>query len=352
LPALPDPGRSRAVLIGASTYVHLEPLPAIRNNLNDFRDVLINPTLGGLDADKCTIIEEPSSGVDVYRAIRRDAEAAEDTLLVYFAGHGRTGARNELYLCVRETNPEELLFTSLPYNELREVVADSRATKKVVILDCCFSGRAIADQGGDGESIVGQIGIEGTYILTATAANAVALAPPGERYTAFTGSLLDLLYAGIPDAPDLLTFERIYPYLTARLISRQLPRPRQQGNDTISHLALTHNLAYLRDSPSGTELEWAAQLAAQPKSPKASALADIAVALAANPWDRAARLIADAEGVAQSLAKERPKASALADIAVALAATDPDRASRLIADAERYFPAALWATVKTRLDPR
>ena len=91
------------------------------------------------------------------------------------------------------------------------MVADSRATKKVVILDCCFSGRALADQAGDEESFLGQVGIEGTYLLTATAANAVALAPPGERYTAFTGALLGLLNRAIPDGPELLTLRTDLP---------------------------------------------------------------------------------------------------------------------------------------------
>jgi peptide/nickel transport system substrate-binding protein len=244
--ALPDPDRSRAVLIGAITYRHLENLPAVRNNLTGFRDVLIDPRLGGLPADKCTILKNPPSGRAVYRALRTGATAAEDTLLVYFAGHGRTGTRNELYLCLSGTDPDELSFTALAYEQLREAVADSRAIKKVVILDCCFSGRALADQAGNEETIVGQVGIEGTYILTATAANAVALAPPGQRYTAFTGTLLDLLRTGIPGGPELLTFAAIYPRLRFTLTSRQLPQPRQQGSDTIAHLALSRNPAYVR----------------------------------------------------------------------------------------------------------
>lgn len=244
--ALPDPGRSRAVLIGASTYRHLADLPAVRNNLSGFRDVLIAPALGGLPADNCTIVAEPARPVDVYRALRQQAAAAEDTLLVYFAGHGRTGSRNELWLCLPDTDPDELPYSAWAYDELRRVVADSPATKKVVILDCCFSGRALADQAGDEERILGQVGIEGSYLLTATAANAVALAPPGERYTAFTGALLGLLTTGIPGGPELLTFDRIYPRLRGALTSRQLPRPRQQGSDTITHLALTRNLAYTK----------------------------------------------------------------------------------------------------------
>jgi Caspase domain len=184
------------------------------------------------------------SGLAAYLALREAAEAAADTLLVYFAGHGRTGGNNELYLCLPETSPGELSFTALPYNQLREAVADSPATRKVVILDCCFSGRALADLAGGEETIAGQAGIEGAYILTATAANAVALAPPGERYTAFTGALLDLLSTGIPGGHELLTFAEIYPRLRYALTSRQLPQPRQRGTDTIAGLALTRNPAH------------------------------------------------------------------------------------------------------------
>jgi Caspase domain len=147
--ALPDPGRSRAVLIGASTYRYLDLLPAVRNNITGFRDILVNAALGGLPTNKCTILMEPGSGRDVYQAVREQAAAAEDTLLVYFSGHGRTGERNELYLCLPDTEPDLLSFTALAYKDLRAAVADSRATKKVVILDCCFSGRALADMAGD-----------------------------------------------------------------------------------------------------------------------------------------------------------------------------------------------------------
>ena len=68
---------------------------------------------------------------------------------------------------------------------------------------------------------------------------------------------------------------------------------------------------------------------------KASALSGVAKALAATDPDRAARLFADAERIANSITDESSKASALSGIAEALAATDPDRAARLLTDAER-----------------
>lgn len=48
-----------------------------------------------------------------------------------------------------------------------------------------------------------------------------------------------------------------------------------------------------------------------------------------------ARLLADAENIAQSITSKYKKASALGEVAAGVAATDPDRAARLLADAER-----------------
>ena len=64
------------MLIGASTYSHLENLPAVHNDLAGFREVLIDPMLGGLPADKCTMVEDPPSALAVYRALRTSATAA------------------------------------------------------------------------------------------------------------------------------------------------------------------------------------------------------------------------------------------------------------------------------------
>jgi len=82
---------------------------------------------------------------------------------------------------------------------------------------------------------------------------------------------------------------------------------------------------------------------------KASALSGVAQALAATDPDRAARLFADAERIASSLPNGSQKASALSEVAQALAATDPDRAARLFADAERI---ATSLTDKYRKDRR
>ena len=51
--------------------------------------------------------------------------------------------------------------------------------------------------------------------------------------------------------------------------------------------------------------------------------------MAATDPGRAARLLANAERIANSITDESSKASALSGVAEALAATDPDRAERI-----------------------
>jgi len=248
---LPDPQRSYAVLIGASTYhfSELRDLPAVRRNLDVLAEMFTDQTIGWLPLERCIVLPDPTDVRLVYRTLRRYAGLAEDTLLVYFAGHGRTGQHNELYLSMTDTDPDELRVSALPFDLIRDVFGDSPAANRVLILDCCFSGRAIQDMSGPDEAILGQIGIEGTYTLTSSPANAVALAPAGADYTAFTGELITLLRTGIPDGPELLTFATIYRHLLHTMTILGLPLPKQRGTGTVDQLALARNPAHHPDQP-------------------------------------------------------------------------------------------------------
>jgi uncharacterized caspase-like protein len=241
---LPDAARSRAVLVGCSRYQHLEALPAVTNNLAALRGVLTDPALGGFTRDSCTVLAEPTATRDVFETLRRAAQQTEDTLLVYFCGHGLLGERNELHLALADAERDFLPFTALAYDWVRAALAETRARNRIVILDCCFAGRAISDMASAADGIIEQTSIEGTYILAAAPADKSALAPEGATYTAFTGVLVELLRAGIPDGPELLTLDALFPWLRSTLASRRLPQPRRSGTDTVTGLALTRNPAH------------------------------------------------------------------------------------------------------------
>lgn len=247
---LPDKESSRAILLGCEKFESpdLADLPAIGRNLTDLQALLTNPDTGAFDKHHTGILRaKDCAGVrSVYQALRSAATAATDTFLVYYAGHGLTSMRrNELYLCLADTAPDALSVSGLSVDQIREVFLDCPARNRILILDCCFSGRATSDyMATTSDLLAGQSEITGTYTLASAPPTAASLAPPGERYTAFTGALLDMLRDGEPSGPELLTLDVLYGGLRRRMNARGFPLPTQRGTDLAHHLAIGRNPAY------------------------------------------------------------------------------------------------------------
>jgi Caspase domain/WD domain, G-beta repeat len=260
---LPDPARSQVILIGTAehgTESDLLDLPAVANNLDDLHAALADPTHGWLTPHAGTKILNPDSPDQLGITIAKQAARADDLMLIYYAGHGLLSPRGELYLATSRTSREQLRFTAFPFDGIREILNDSPAANRVVILDCCYSGRPIAAMSDPQSAAYDQLDITGTYILTSTTATSIAHAPDGARHTAFTGELIRLLRDGDRDIPELVTLDHIYR-ATYRALNRQgLPRPQQRGSNATPHLALIRNHALGRqpvktespDPPDGT----------------------------------------------------------------------------------------------------
>ena len=90
------------MLIGASRDVSpsLHDLPSVSDNIAALAGLLSSPEILGLAASQLTVIDNrlaPRRG----EAVRSAADAATDTLIVYFAGHGLIEARTgELHFAV------------------------------------------------------------------------------------------------------------------------------------------------------------------------------------------------------------------------------------------------------------
>ncbi|MEV5721148.1 caspase family protein [Amycolatopsis mediterranei] len=82
---------------------------------------------------------------------------------------------------------------------------------------------------------------DGTYLMTASAETSVALAPRGEPYTAFTGSLVDKLLHGLPDGPDVLEMSTLYHHVRADMQARHFPVPQQRTRNDGKAIALVRN---------------------------------------------------------------------------------------------------------------
>ncbi len=210
----------------------------MRENVASLWRRLTHDVTGVLDPEHCEVADPEGSTADIGRVISKAAEEASDMLLIYYAGHGLVDDRGRLYLATNATRADAPKYSALGVDLLREDLGGSSAAARVLILDCCFSGRAIEVMTSEEALADGQLFIAGTYTMTSTTANAPSYALAGERYTAFTGALVAAL-----DNPQPLTLDEIYRSVAADLQSRGLPRPRQRATDTAGALALARGPA-------------------------------------------------------------------------------------------------------------
>ena len=242
----PDPRRSYAVLIGTSTFASagLADLPAVAGNLTGLAGVLTDPALGALPPGRCIVLADPASAGTADRTLRECAARAEDTLLIYWAGHGGPGPAGELFLSVADTGTgEPPAGGALAISRLRDALLHSPAAHRILILDCCLSGRG-GQVSAVTEALAGQAAVEGAYVLVSASPSPFHFSPPGTMYTALTGTLIGIMRNGMPDGPEFLSFAAIYGQLLYVLASRGLSLPRQFGTAAAGQLALTRNPAY------------------------------------------------------------------------------------------------------------
>ncbi|MYZ36196.1 MULTISPECIES: caspase family protein [unclassified Streptomyces] len=260
----PDGASSRAVLIGTADYrsAELASIPAVRENLAGLRDVLTDPERGLLPPANCRVLGDGSSdgpsesgqagtpAVDtpaVGAALAAAAQEATDLLLVYYAGHGLLDEEGRLHLSLTGTDPDTVGFSAVPVDLILRLIGRARAKARVLILDCCFSGRAVAAMASPRSVVADQLEPSGTYTLTSTTQTAPSFAPPGEPHTAFTGALLRAL-AG----PEPLTLDEIHAFVDAELAGRGLPRPQRRAVNAASTLTLVRAPAPTASEASGS----------------------------------------------------------------------------------------------------
>ncbi|WP_344528837.1 caspase, EACC1-associated type [Streptomyces rectiviolaceus] len=239
---LPDTATSRAVIIGVSDYTELDALPAVANNVADMGALFTHGDLWGLPKEHCTTLLNPATGREVLEAVYNAAAETRDTFVLYFAGHGLLSPNSELCLALPDTHRDRL-YRALEFSKLRNVILDaaSGARNKVVIVDCCFSGRALEGHMGPAVEMADHSEVDGSYVMTASAENRQSLAPLGERFTAFTGELLRVLSEGISDGPEFLDMESIYRSVLCELRAKGHPIPQQRIRNGGRSITLVRN---------------------------------------------------------------------------------------------------------------
>ncbi|MEV4573335.1 caspase family protein, partial [Nonomuraea jabiensis] len=236
LPAglLSGPG-VRALLVGSGRHpaagALIGDVPAALTSMHDLANAVVRHA--GLARRHLTCLPDPRDPAELAQALADLAEQSDEVALFYYVGHGLLGPEGELHLATQATadlGRGSAVYQALPFGQVRDLLSRARAQLSVVILDCCWAGRAT--------------GWPDSYLLTATSRDETAWALPGERHTAFSGALIDVLARGDPLGPSLLSLDDVHAALTRVLSERRLPAPRRQAADTHGRRPLTLNRAY------------------------------------------------------------------------------------------------------------
>ncbi len=245
--------RKLALIIGNSEYQDpaLAKLVTPGKDASRLTEVLRAPEIGGFD-DVLPLINETETALR--RAIERlfAGKKKDDTLLLYFSGHGVLNEQGQLYLAVRDTEHDLLNATAIPASFIRQIMDESNSRRQVLILDCCNSGAF----GRGAKALLGKTvstaaAFEGAgygrVVLTAT--DAVQYAWEGEAIigeaslSVFTHFLVEGLQTGAADSDGdgWIGLDELYDYVHEQVV-RATPRQRpakfaekQQGQLVIAH---------------------------------------------------------------------------------------------------------------------
>ncbi|MEV5890678.1 caspase, EACC1-associated type, partial [Nonomuraea fuscirosea] len=243
---LAAPG-ARVLLVGSGQHLtdsRLGDIPAVETTLADLGRVFVDKAR--LDPAHLTTLLHPADPPTLGTALVTAARQADDVLVVYYVGHGLIGPGQELHLATRATTDLTQGIAShqaLPYSAVAEALRECPARLVVVVLDCCYAGRASSLARTAIDNVFSLTG-PGSYVLAASGADQAAWAPPGEPLTAFSAALIGLLTTGDPLAPPQLTLQDVYTSVGRSLSARGWPEPRRYATDRMGSRMLAANPAH------------------------------------------------------------------------------------------------------------
>lgn len=225
-----------AVLIGCNKYPKEEELDDLRcppSDVKGLKEVLLDKSTCNFDIVNDLVNRPRHEAEELINSMLTEA-THEDLVLIYYSGHGKPNKKLKLHLAMSNTVYKKLESTSIPISTIKDYVNSSSAGRIILILDCCYSGRAgevflRTRGGGIEEDIKATFESEGTgrYIMTASTGIEVAEEKESEKYSVFTGPLIEGLRTGEADLDGngWITMNELYNYIHSEVKKSNLQTP-------------------------------------------------------------------------------------------------------------------------------
>ncbi|MDU9048465.1 MAG: DUF1566 domain-containing protein [Candidatus Electrothrix sp. Rat3] len=238
-----------AILIASSEYSTESGLTRLRcpeNDVDALDAILSSPDFGNFTE---TFVFRNASSDKIRPALNSVLVNAEkdDLILIYFSGHGKLNRLGHLCLATANTDCKALEATSVRAATIKSYFDLSYSRKKILLLDCCFSGAAGEEfaptKGGiDGELRSISQG-EGTFIMTASSSVQTAVEKEGDQYGLFTKHLVQGIRSGEADKNEdgFVDMQELYDYVHAKVREEGAQEPMQWGQDVKGKLIISRS---------------------------------------------------------------------------------------------------------------
>ena len=218
-------GRRWAVIIGVNNYLHV---PHLRYAVADAK--LLCKTLrerAGFDTSRVLLLtdDQPQlkdkpirSNILDQLATFLEFPAEDDTVVVFFSGHGFKDEKGSGYLAPQDAKKTSLALTCVPIAEVKRLIGACKARQKVLILDTCHAGTAKGpaiekDIAVDAAKLVEQVAGKGFVTLASCGPDQESHESPKLAHGVFTYCLAQGLEGKADrDRDGWIDFDELYRY--------------------------------------------------------------------------------------------------------------------------------------------
>ncbi|MFJ8312843.1 MULTISPECIES: AAA domain-containing protein [unclassified Streptomyces] len=249
--------RNHALLIGTAVYQDpaYAALPSVRADVHYLSQVLELPAVGRYEP--CVRVEDSTKSAvkQTMEAFLRDREP-DELVVVYLSGHGSYDPEDgQLYYIAADSRADQLQQTAIEASYLTRLLESCAARRKILLLDCCFSGRAVQgfrSKGAVQQRSVPAVEASGVYVITASQQWEAAYVTTADEPSLFTKAMVDGLHSSQADLDGggRISADDLFKYVSREL--RRAPDGRAQ-TPTKSSLQVTGDI-FLAKAPTGKQV--------------------------------------------------------------------------------------------------
>lgn len=247
------------LLIGVSKYSEeskLKNIPNVERNIKDLSAMFLNNKFVGISEKNLDIVvnkDAKNIKASLTDAVEKTKDA-EYTLFVYYSGHGILSSKNgKLYLAAADTTEQYLDSDSISIDYLKSKLDESRAGRKVLVVDACHSGQIHNTMSSLSSQINASMkAFEGVHFVSSASEYRASLFPKKDtdKPTYFTGALLGKINSGLNNGNKYLTLGEIVDAISDdfKNSDKNLPLPEQSSYKNAAQMPFVKNMCYRFDN--------------------------------------------------------------------------------------------------------